>query len=332
MLVKIRRRGMYRKTRRWECQRGSGIDGFPTNRVQPTTATWFTKAAIVLSGLAVAGTAWAQCGITQSCISPPPGILPPITSLCEVNMCFSSRENRERYERENNCIFPDNSLCGGKKVDSETQCCVKDARTQKSKIRQKQYTKLDKSFDWNSYKQECVDMQQSEAPPDSLWRQCVVGQPHANDDDYAVMKVESNGNARSYCIDGCSTPPSAIKIATSMGYFIFPDRNNPTGGGAGGIGEQSSFLAACSNHDRCYQTCSESNQENCDDSMLADMQAVCRNIPTDHETRYQGNLDITRTKNTLEACISAAEDMHSVLRKFGSGAFNNRRQQYCQCC
>lgn len=139
MLVKIRRRGMYRKTRRWECQRGSGIDGFPTKRVQPTTATWFTKAAIVLSGLVVAGTAWAQCGITQSCISPPPGILPPITSLCEVNMCFSSRENRERYERENNCIFPDNSLCRGRRWTAKRSVASrmpepKKARSGKSNI------------------------------------------------------------------------------------------------------------------------------------------------------------------------------------------------------
>lgn len=305
---------------------------FCKRKNKSTVPSRITKATIAWSVWIAAGAVWAQCGVTQSCPSIPNSILLPIPSTCQGNMCFSSTEKRKKYEHENNCIFPDQSLCDGKEIDSEKQCCVKNAITNKRKIKQKQYTSLDKSFDWNLYKKECVDMQQSEAPPDALWRNCVVGQPHSVDDDYAVMKVERIGNARSYCIDGCSTPPSAVALATNLGYFIFPDRNNPTGGGAGGIGDQSSFLSACSNHDRCYQTCSKSNQEDCDNSMLTEMQSVCRNIPEDHQTIYQGNFGTTRSKNTRDACISAAEDMHTALRKFGASAFNKRRQQYCQCC
>lgn len=332
---------MLKKFRQWKlhCKmwlqnhlRCIGINRFSEERSWPDISIGFRKIAIPFFGWVVIGAAWAECGITQSCTPLTPGIFPTTTSICQVNMCFNSAESREKHERENNCIFPDSSLCGGKKVDSDKQCCVKDIRTKKNKIRQKQYTALDKSFDWNIYRQECIDMQQSEAPPDSLWKQCVVGQPHSSSDNYAVMKVESNGSARSYCIDGCSTPPAAVNVATSLGYFIFPDRNNPTGEGAGGIGEQSSFLNACSNHDRCYQTCGESTQDNCDDRMLADMQTVCRDIPENHQTNFEGNLNITRSINTRAACISAAEDMHSALRKFGSGAFKIRRQQYCQCC
>lgn len=180
----------------------------------PASASWLTKAAIVLSACFVMGiaAASAQCGITQSCPSTTPGIFPTITTICPSNICLRDTQIREKYERENNCIFPDSSLCGGKKVDADTQCCIKDARTNKSRIRQKQYTSLDKSFDWNAYRQECEDMQQSEAPPDALWKQCVVGQPHSDKDNYPVMKVETNGKARSYCIDGCSTPRSLTEM------------------------------------------------------------------------------------------------------------------------
>lgn len=305
----------------------------PARPSRPASASWPTKAAIVLLSCFVAGiaAASAQCGITQSCPSTTPGIFPTITTICPSNMCLRDTQIREKYERENNCIFPDSSLCGGKKVDADTQCCIKDARTNKSRIRQKQYTSLDKNFDWNAYRQECVEMQQSEAPPDALWKQCVVGQRHSAADNYPVMKVEANGKARSYCIDGCSTPPKALQAAAVVGTFIFADRNNPTGGGEGGIGEASSFLDACSAHDKCYQTCNQNNQADCDDAMLASMNTTCDGIPEDHETTFSGNFG-TKTENTRAACRLAANRMHQVLGNFGSTAFGMRRQQYCQCC
>ncbi|WP_265286056.1 hypothetical protein [Verminephrobacter eiseniae] len=300
----------------------------PRQRGSAMAEARLSKAATAWMAAFIASASWAQCGVTQSCIPPS-----PIATVCSPRICFLNAEARARYEKENNCHMLDanSKTCNRKAIDTDTQCCVRHAGLGVGKIRQKQYTKLDRSFMWDVYAKECINMKQSQAVPDKLWSQCEAGQKHSASDNYPVMLVEQNGSARSYCIDGCSTPAAAVKAAAFVGIFIFADRNNPTGAGPGGIGDASSFLAACSKHDRCYQTCNSNNQQTCDNEMLSDMKAVCFRISKDHTTTFDGNFG-QETINTHEACLSAANAMHTGLRKFGSNAFNLRRQQYCQCC
>ncbi|WP_138927792.1 hypothetical protein [Verminephrobacter aporrectodeae] len=286
------------------------------------------KAAIAWMVVLIASASWAQCGVTQDCSLFPPA---PTLNVCTANLCFRNAEARREYEQRNNCTIFDGDLCASRVVNSATQCCVMDSVTQISKIQQKQYTKLNKKFNWDIYSKECTKMQQSQAKPDELWAQCKVGQKHSANDDYPVVHVEQNGSARTYCIDGCSTPPEIVKLSAFSGIFIYADRNNPTGAGPGGIGNSSSFFGACSSHDKCYQTCIANDQSVCDNNMLSDMQVVCNGIPADHETTFKGLLG-ENSVNTRHACLLAAEKMHTGLRKFGSSAFNLRRQQYCQCC
>lgn len=307
----------------------------PTARYQRGSALLrfiLSKAAIAWMAGFIVSTPWAQCGITQSCLGvPPPPLLSELPPVCPpAKICFVNLAARQKYEQKNNCILME-YRCNGNEIDEHTQCCVKDVQTGKNKIRQKQYEKFDKKFNWEIYTKECKNMRQSEAAPDALWNQCTVGQKHSEDDDYPVLVVEKNGSARSYCIDGCSTPPSVVKAAAALGLFIFPDRNNPTGAGPGGIGEVSSFLPACSAHDKCYQTCNSNDQKTCDGKMLMDMQAACNRISENYITVFEGNFK-EKKASTRDRCLSAARTMHAGLEKFGSDAFNRRRQQYCQCC
>jgi len=290
----------------------------------------FLGALLLLALHAVGNQAQAQCGVTMSC----GGGNDPAPGTCQVSVCFKDSEAKRQYEKENNCKFPSDAVCNGKKIDEETQCCGKNAKTGKDEIQDKQIRSLNKNFDWDIYQKQCPNMRQSEGNADALWAQCVVGQRHSADDDWPVREVLSNPNnpkARTYCIDGCSTPPGTVKSLYRAGTFIYEDKDNPTGAG-GGFGQGASFYGACRQHDICYQTCTSTDRAACDDQMLRDMLAVCARIPENHTTTFTGNFGLTVTVNTKEKCEDAANTMHTGLDWFGGKAFKNRKQQYCQCC
>lgn len=264
--------------------------------------------------------AYAQCGITMSCGGPP--------KVCDVQVCFKNSAAKQQYENQNNCKFPTKGLCGDKPIDAATQCCGKDAKSGSAKIKDRQITQLDSKFDWANYQKECPNMRQSEGKPDALWAQCVVGQKHDSTDDYPVVTVEKNGNSRSYCIDGCSTPPDKVHKLFKVDIFLVENKDNPAGF------TSSSFFGACAAHDKCYQSCNGNDQKFCDDQLLNGMLQACSTIPTNHETNIT-TAGITHAVNTRKRCVTAANTMYDGLRLpvvGGVGAFNKRRQQYCQCC
>lgn len=262
----------------------------------------------------------------------------PVQRICEINACFINEAAKRKYEEENNCKFVNGAVCGGKTYDKDTQCCGKNAKTGSDEIQNKQATALNGDFNWEAYRKQCPNMRQSEGAPDGLWAQCRVGQRHGAGDDYTVVEVQrpaGNPKARSYCIDGCSTPPGTVTLLYRTGYFIFRNKDNPTGGGPGGIGELASFFGACAAHDKCYQTCDTRDQKACDDELLANMLAVCNRIPPNHVTVFKNNLGFDDEENTQNKCREAADIMHTGLRlpiEASRAAFKMRRQQYCQCC
>lgn len=255
--------------------------------------------------------------------------------VCTNLVCFANEAAKSQYENDNQCKFASAALCGDKPIDNEKQCCTKDAANGQAKIKDKQISALDTSFNWDDYKKECSTMKQSQSTPDGLWAQCRVGERHSASDDYVVVSVIPNGNSRSYCIDGCSTPPGIVSSLANLGYFIFKNKDNPTGAGPNGYGSGSSFFNACANHDKCYQTCDQRNQSDCDNQLLADSLAVCNTIPANHITTFINNLGFSDDENTRDKCISAANKMNTGLTSplpASKAAFKMRRQQYCQCC
>lgn len=255
--------------------------------------------------------------------------------VCTIMVCFANEAAKSQYENDNQCKFASTTLCGDKPIDNDKQCCTKDAVNGQAKIKDKQISALDTSFNWDDYKKECSTMKQSQSTPDGLWAQCVVGQKHSALDYYNIVKVIANGDSRSYCIDGCSTPPDKVQYLTASGIFIFKDKDNPTGTGENGYGSASSFFGACASHDICYQTCDKKNQTDCDNQLLADSLAVCNTIPTGHATTFTGNFNLSVTVNTRDKCIAAANAMNTGLSlplEVSKAAFKMRRQQYCQCC
>jgi len=288
----------------------------------------------------------AQCGITLSC-GPEVGGDGSIFDIgvdtggerkpC-AGVCILSDQGRRQFELQNNCYFSD-EYCGGTSqahhIDRKTQCCGKDPTSGKPATQDKQISRANDDFNWDNYVKSCPKMRQSEGNADALWPQCKAGQKHHPEDHWVVQEVEvqpGNGNARPYCIDGCSTPPAAIEVLYRSGWFIYWDKDNPTGAGPGGYGSGSSFYQACAVHDRCYQTCSNASRQTCDDNILADMLRVCNSIPVEHVTTFTNNLGFQDDENTRDKCQSAANRMHTGLRIGGGSAFDTRRQQYCQCC
>nr|WP_295785222.1 hypothetical protein [Rhodoferax sp.] len=260
---------------------------------------------------------------------------PPVQpSLCQAAICFANPADEAAFERANHCVF--GSMCAGQAIKASTQCCGANRFTGRPEVHDKFLTALsgiNSLHWWTAYKTECPGMTQSGAPPDALWAQCVVGQKHSPSDDWKVAIVESNGSSRSYCIDGCSTPPGVVTTLWRSGIFIFNDKDNPTGNGPGGFGASSSFFNACAAHDRCYQTCSiGTDQSACDNTLLAGMLAACATIPPAHITTFINNLGQPDEENTRDKCTTAANKMHTGLQVGGSGAFKTRRTQYCQCC
>lgn len=252
---------------------------------------------------------------------------------CESTGCFGTLEDQAKFEKENNCTFPA-SACGI--FNADTQCCGKDPRTGKPKVVDKVMTTKDviaigaDSFTWTNYTTTCPNKKQNDAPPNALWQMCEKDKPHGG--GYDIEEVRQNGTTRPYCIEGCSIPSYAVAGAVALEIFLFHDRNNPIGYAT------SSFKTACNNHDVCYQTC-KNDQLTCDIKLKNDSLAACQTIPAGHVTWVTKImpgpvLAIPKPFHTRAACEKSANEMFKVLNEWGMGesAFNQRRQQYCQCC
>lgn len=286
---------------------------------------------LVACTLVASGSLWAQCGVTMTCTGTPPGI-PGVglSGVCRPGACLKDDKAREDYAKKHDCTFPPGDTCGEKPINTSLQCCTKDAQSGKAKIKSKQITVLDGEFNWDNYKKECTGMRQSEAPPDGLWAKCEVDKKHSETDDWVVKEVVKNPigpEARTFCVDGCSTPPGAITAAFKLNIFLVKDKDNPTGHA------NSSFYSGCKSHDICYQTCSTTSQLTCDTNLREQSLAACELIPPDTTTTIT-TLGITSTVNTRFKCRDAAREMFKILSTlgFGAKAFNLRRQQMCQCC
>ena len=263
--------------------------------------------------------AYAQCGITMSCVGTP--------KICAVQACLKSDAIKQQFEQQNSCKFQNKGLCGDKPIDGATQCCGKDENSGNAKIKDRQITQLDSKFDWASYQKECPNMRQSEGKPDGLWAQCVVGQrQNSATDDWPILVVQKNSvnpKVRPYCIDGCSTPRSVVKSLYNLGVFLVADKDNPSGfPGA-------TFVGPCSSHDVCYQTCGPANdQDSCDNKLLAESLRACEAIPRNHVS-----IDVFgNSRSTFGACKNAANKMNTGLQFGGKNSLFIRKQQYCQCC
>ena len=254
-------------------------------------------------------------------VRPSPGfnILPPVMKICQASVCFANQEEKRRFEEANNCIFIKDP-CEDLK---ENQCCGKDPKTGGKLAVDKQAQTINKNFDWQQYQKMCPEMKQSEAEPDALWRQCRVGQKHDPQDDYPIQIVEKNGNARTYCIDGCSTPPSIVAALALFNISSAFNKDNPSGH------PQGSFFNACAQHDRCYQTCiKNSTQGQCDRNLLQDMNSACARIPVSAVAHHPS---MGSYYPRLE-CYKASNAYYQGLVEFGQKAFSIRKQQYCSCC
>jgi hypothetical protein len=259
--------------------------------------------------------AYAQCNVTISCGGPP--------LTCSTTMCFVNETAKKQFEQQHNCKFATKNLCGGRPIDDTRQCCGKDAASGKAKIKERQANKLDPKFNWATYQKECPNMRQSEGKPDALWNQCVIGEKQSPADDYPIVQIIKNEKTRPHCIDGCSTPPTAVSVLYALGIFLVKDKDNPNGI------PTSSFFSACAQHDICYQTCAiGSDQSTCDKRLLEQSLQACETIDRRHTSIDSGG----NRRNTYRACRNAANKMNTGLSLAGASAFSVRKQQYCQCC
>lgn len=293
-----------------------------------------TVALLLLLGLSTSaaaepgGQARPACDPTKMSCTPDAQAKP-----CTSQSCLSDSAAQGQYEKQNDCAFPA-SACGS--FNKKTQCCGKDPKTGEPRVIDKVMKEKGVispglgAFTWETYTAACPDKKQNNALPNELWQMCEKGKPHGG--GYDIDEVRLNGTARPYCIDGCSIPDFVIAAAVALEIFLFHDRNNPAGYAA------SSFKPACNNHDVCYQTCKDT-QLTCDVKLKNDSLAACRAIPSGHVTWVTKAIPgpvpaIPKPFLTRAACEKAANEMFKVLNEWGMGesAFNQRSQQYCQCC
>lgn len=264
--------------------------------------------------------------------------------VCTAKVCFENEAEKKRFEKDHKCEFPP-ELCKG--MDKEKQCCGKDPQSGMPKAIDKVADKFDPKFDATAYSKSCPDKRQSEAPPNAIYQTCEVGKPQIIDgeaDEYNVVEVLDRPPARRQCVDGCSTPAWVMTMGKGESvnpWFLTLDKDNPSGHKDG------SFFPACRAHDLCYQTCG-STKSDCDEQMFKINLDACGKIPADAKTVYTYFVVEDGTKservtelNTQKYCVKAAEKYYDGLKfKWFAGlvksgaykAFNQRQQQYCQCC
>ena len=236
---------------------------------------------------------------------------------CGVGICTATSSVLSSFQQQKSCTASP-TPCPG--IDSATQCCAKNPKTGKNVAAPKQDTSPNTQFDLATFSKECANMKQRQAKPDAFWASCKVGQLQSPKDDYPMLVVKpfpGDPIARPYCIDGCSTPPSAVSTLYCLGIFPAKDRNDLTDVPA------ASFLNACSNHDICYQTCDASkSQSTCDKALLSQMQAACQNAPTTFWRVDSSGVPLT----LRDGCLGPADAMYAGLVVEGTSGFTTPPQ------
>ena len=119
-------------------------------------------------------------------------------------------------------------------------------------------------------------------------------------------------NAPPIKTDGCSYPAWLAAIKTLViDHQHGGDNNNPTGK------KGCSFLDACNNHDKCYQTCG-SDKKQCDTALFNAMLAVCKQCDSG-----PGMAD--------RPCANDAQDIHDGVNNLGGSSFKDDQDKRCGC-
>ncbi|HEY0139713.1 MAG TPA: SpaA isopeptide-forming pilin-related protein [Thermoanaerobaculia bacterium] len=146
-------------------------------------------------------------------------------------------------------------------------------------------------------------------------------------------------NDKTHLVDGCSVP--GLLAVITPGSSV----QDPVGGYLGhsstrfgksetlGPGQSQTNLP-CNNHDICYQTC-KSVQANCDTGMLNDMNSICNAAYPEEKCPLTGVGGFFACGEWYEEkanCAMWASIYKLGLDKFGSSAWKERQEQFCDCC
>ncbi len=145
-------------------------------------------------------------------------------------------------------------------------------------------------------------------------------------------------NDKTNLVDGCSVP--SILAVITPGLSI----QDPVGGFLGhsstsfGRPEtlapgQSQSNLPCNNHDICYQTC-KSTQSACDTGMYTDMTGVCNAAYPEASCPFSGLkwLLCGEWYEERSDCALWSSIYKLGLDKFGTSAWKERQEQFCDCC
>jgi RHS repeat-associated protein len=146
--------------------------------------------------------------------------------------------------------------------------------------------------------------------------------PCKNDDVFGLMQDPK----WEYDIDGCSLEWWTIPIATDSW-----DKDNPVG--------WCSFYAACTAHDKCYQTCDNQTADSrtkdwCDNMFEKNMKRACDRCVA---RRYyqEGSLRVrmyTSAHIAKERCYAHAKSYAFGVRIKGGEAWKKRQEETCTLC
>ena len=96
---------------------------------------------------------------------------------------------------------------------------------------------------------------------------------------------------------------------------------------------QSQSNLPCNNHDICYQTC-KSTQSTCDTGMYNDMSGICNAAYPEASCPFSGLkwLLCGEWYEEKSDCALWSSIYKLGLDKFGTSAWKERQEQFCDCC
>jgi len=220
------------------------------------------------------------------------------------------------------------SCCGGNKYDKKDQCCVDRPGTITGKL-----TVLKTGPSLQFLQQYCPDRGQTKRNAAGNNEVCYGDEISPEGER---IQAVANGEYINFCIDGCSQAQIGAATFYVLGIAGVVDTQNPTGLGdrLGTLPLSTSFYGACRGHDVCYQTCSKEDKSVCDNAMRDSMYSTCENITPDLFATFEslGSGLPRQVLNVRAVCMRNAWAYYQGLVWLGSGAFAERKAQYCECC
>jgi len=128
-------------------------------------------------------------------------------------------------------------------------------------------------------------------------------------------------------VNGCGPE----KFSSLIKAGVIPQGYGKADFGNGGC--PSNLFCGCNQHDLCYGSCN-ADKKACDDALLRDLTASCRNAyPVDPRGKDGCSDGLCFSDNqNLGICLARAQLYYHAVKGLGQSAYDTTQKDACQCC